>query len=407
MSQEIIYTSAPRGLKPGSRGFCTVVSTQGMAKNLAERLESLSGYRQVFPPQDPKAHWNPVVHSHLRLSVGGRTLHVLSRISAHGLDYTQRANKFAHHVVLDPSELPAAGPAWLISAPGFLEETWDGEPRILAAGRKPPTGAAAAGICQAWRQLAGDAGWGGVLAETALDPVRQAVIVFRPGMEMLPLLVESLNLLPAESRWGITFSTYFTKLPPGVDCKWRCMLEGTPEILAARRSPHITVIDLCRPAVQPPGAWLMEAARTGVVVAQKAAAPSAPDSEDDVDAWPAPSLPFAVASGLPQVAAAGGAAAISLGPPPLKPGATASRAAPPQLRTFKKKRKRRWPLVLACTLFIVALIGGGGVAGWMMQRNATTGLTTGGASGAPSKPETPTKASVGPTPETEEKPQAN
>ena len=55
MSQEIIYTSAPQGLKPGSRGFCTVVSTSGMAKNLAERLESRSGYRHAYPAHHSRA----------------------------------------------------------------------------------------------------------------------------------------------------------------------------------------------------------------------------------------------------------------------------------------------------------------------------------------------------------------
>ena len=65
MSQELIYTSAPRGLKPGSQGFCTVVSTQGISASLVQRLEALSGYRHVFPPQDPNARLNPVLFSHL------------------------------------------------------------------------------------------------------------------------------------------------------------------------------------------------------------------------------------------------------------------------------------------------------------------------------------------------------
>ena len=60
MTQELIYTSAPRGLKPGSHGFCTVAVTQGMPPNLAERLEALSGYRHVYPPQDPQAELNPI-----------------------------------------------------------------------------------------------------------------------------------------------------------------------------------------------------------------------------------------------------------------------------------------------------------------------------------------------------------
>ena len=110
MSQELIYTSAPRGLKPGSQGFCTVVSTQGISASLAQRLEALSGYRHVFPPPDPNARLNPVLFSHLVFSVAGRRCHVLSRVCDAGLDHTQRTNKFAHHVVLDPAEARAGRP---------------------------------------------------------------------------------------------------------------------------------------------------------------------------------------------------------------------------------------------------------------------------------------------------------
>ena len=136
MTQELIYTSAPQGLRPGSRGFCTVVSTQGMAVNLADRLESLSAYRHVFAPQDPNAGLNPVVYSHIRMTVGGRPFHVLSRVAAAGLDYTQRTNKFAHHVVLDVAELAPAGPSWLLSQPGFMQSQWDGQPKVLPVGRR-------------------------------------------------------------------------------------------------------------------------------------------------------------------------------------------------------------------------------------------------------------------------------
>ena len=133
MSQELIYTSAPKGLKPGTRGFCTVAMTHAMPPQLVERLESLSGYRQVFAPQDPQAALNPVVQSHLRISVGGRTYHILSRICAAGLDYSQRANKFAHHLVLDASEMPAAGPAWALAQRGVMESAWDGATKIIPA----------------------------------------------------------------------------------------------------------------------------------------------------------------------------------------------------------------------------------------------------------------------------------
>lgn len=81
MSVELLYTSAVQGLKQGSRGFCTVLSTTGMPLNLANRLESLSAYRHVFPPNSPDAAQNPVNYSHIRITVGGRPLSILSRIS--------------------------------------------------------------------------------------------------------------------------------------------------------------------------------------------------------------------------------------------------------------------------------------------------------------------------------------
>ena len=93
MSQELIYTSSPKGLKLGARGFCTVASTPGMAKNLADRLESLSGYRHLFPPGSAEAHLNPVNFSYLRFALGGQTYYLLSRVADAGLDYTQRTNK--------------------------------------------------------------------------------------------------------------------------------------------------------------------------------------------------------------------------------------------------------------------------------------------------------------------------
>ena len=90
------------------------------------------------------------------------------------------------------------------------------------------------------------------------------MIVFRPGVDPLPLLAESLALLPAGCRWNVSFSTYFSKLPPGL---------GVPVALRAGREsggdcqPAIAgalVIDLTKPRARRRAA-LVEAARTGVV----------------------------------------------------------------------------------------------------------------------------------------------
>ncbi len=264
MSQELLYTSAPQGLKPGSRGFCTVVSTQGMPSPLASALESISGYRPVFPPGDPNTDKNPVVYSHLNMSAAGKRYHVLSRIADYGLDYSQRANKIAHHVVLEPHELASGGPVTLLGHSGFMETSWDGKPRILPAGRSIPNQDQSPGICHTWQKLTGDAGWAGVLAESLItDSERQAYLIFQPGMDVLALMSEAIALLPHERRWEASFSTYFTSLPPGVNCNWRCVLAGSSEANQSRRFVRALRIDLTQPVGKAEGGNLVEMARTG------------------------------------------------------------------------------------------------------------------------------------------------
>jgi hypothetical protein len=246
MSQELLYTSAPRGLKPGSRGFCTVLSTQGMPAPLATAVEGLSAYRPIFPTSDERASRNPVVYSHLKLQAAGRSWHVLSRIADYGLDYSQRANKLAHHVILDnPSERLSGGPANLLLMPGFMREEWEGEPKVV--GMKPVTREPRppSGVCQRWKEVTGDAGWAGVVAESFLrDPDRLVILLFEPGQEVLPLFAEVLSLLPPEKRWDATFSTYFTGLATGTTCNWRAMVRDSKEAHESLRFVNALRIDL-------------------------------------------------------------------------------------------------------------------------------------------------------------------
>ena len=73
------------------------------------------------------------------------------------------------------------------------------------------------------------------------------MIIFGPASIRCRCLAESLALLPPESRWNVSFCTYFSKLPPGLDCQWRCVLEGSPEAIANQRLPGALVIDLGKP----------------------------------------------------------------------------------------------------------------------------------------------------------------
>ncbi len=100
MSVELLYTSAPQGLRQGSRGFCTVLSTVGTPINLATRLESLSAYRHLFATDSPEADSNPIAYSHFKFTLAGQPTSVISRVAAYGADYSGRTNKLAHHVVI-------------------------------------------------------------------------------------------------------------------------------------------------------------------------------------------------------------------------------------------------------------------------------------------------------------------
>ena len=282
MSHELLYTSAPKGLKSGSRGFCTVVCTQGMPAPLLTALESMSAYRHVYPAGDRNAAKNPIAWSHVTMNVAGRPYRVLSRIADYGLDYSQRGNKLAHHVAIEAQEQTIGNPAFVMQQPDNLETGWDGQPRLLPAGRHLLAGSQPPNMCAAWQALTGDAGWAGVLAESFLtNPERQVYIVFAPGMDLLPLFAEAIALLPVEQRGDVTFSTYFTSLPPGVTCGWRCVLSGSPEAEQSRKFAKALHIDLCQPVPAATGGSLVAAARTGRAATSS---PTSPPQFANVDA---------------------------------------------------------------------------------------------------------------------------
>ncbi|QOV87996.1 GAP1-N2 domain-containing protein [Humisphaera borealis] len=265
MSHEIYYTSAPEGLRPGQRGFCTVATTDGIPRPLWDRLESVSGYRHEFTTGSGGR--NPVTWAHWLLQVQGREISTLSRICDSGLDYTQRTNSFAHHIAIEATERAAGGPAWMIARPGTMQSRWDGMVGSIHRRSPLPIGDVRPAPCSAWQRLTGDAGWGGVLAEAGLKSPRKPVcILFGPDHDVLPLIAEAIALLPASKRWDITFSTYFTGLPGNAICAWRCCLAGTPAAAdAVRHAGGGLVIDLTRSGglgAPPAGPWV-DAARSG------------------------------------------------------------------------------------------------------------------------------------------------
>ena len=290
MSFELVLTSVPKGLKPGSRGFASVAFTEGMPANYVQVCESLSGYVHVFDPQDSKYSQNPVGYSHLVTSTGGRTFSILSRIAAYGTDYTGRTNKLAHHLMLGDGERPSCGPAFAMNNGRIFFSEWKDPPRFLAADRLKPSDLAIPSLrAVQWEKAYGDAGMAGVLAQAFMDaPDRPSFLIFQPGMDLLPLLAEAQALLPPERFWDVTFSTYFTALPVGMNCAWRCCLRDSDALVTARRIPNALVIDLVERKIisgsLPANDSLALAARTGERPSRPESAPSPQPHVEDIPA---------------------------------------------------------------------------------------------------------------------------
>jgi hypothetical protein len=231
MAYELMYTSVPRGLRPGTSGFCTVAHTAGMPAPLIRSLETLSSYR----PDEMDARLPAL--SHWRLPAARGVHSVLSSVRPAELDHTRRATVLAHHIVLHAQERSVDGPASVMATPGLFAATWGGTPRILPAELRmshdgiPPVPGVDTQIG------AGDAGWTKFVAEALLksDP-RPVVVIIPRECDALPWARTVIALIPAPRRWEVTFCTRFTAAAPaGLSCALRFVPVDSPAARLARQ----------------------------------------------------------------------------------------------------------------------------------------------------------------------------
>ncbi len=138
MPKELIFTSVPNGLKPGSSGYCTVARHQNLDHLLERELERLSFYEMG-------TGLKPVIHAYRTLSLASGVYLVLSRICYAGNDHTGRTNYLAHHLVFEESELssmPNLSPVDFFMDPiGWLNEWPKGKQPVIyndGEGEKSP-----------------------------------------------------------------------------------------------------------------------------------------------------------------------------------------------------------------------------------------------------------------------------
>ena len=234
MPQQLIYTSAPRGLVAGRSGYCTVARSATMREALMLRLEQFS-YYQHLSLSGGREH---PIFAYRILDLRGSRFHVLSRIQDAGLDYTGRTNFIAHHLVITPEEIPQLPtPAVILGRwPGWLT-SWKREPESLQHEDWEDLTALAKVIClpaRTWAAVARDAANGYGLLEA------KAGTTFRVDASsenrVLDLLAESSELLETRDNrrnfraaaWQYTFTTSLQEQDNVADFRWRLVDASNP-----------------------------------------------------------------------------------------------------------------------------------------------------------------------------------
>ena len=71
MPKELIFTSVPTGINPGSTGYCTVAKHKDIDRLLERELETISFYELM------DVEYKPVVHAYRVLRINTGTFYVL------------------------------------------------------------------------------------------------------------------------------------------------------------------------------------------------------------------------------------------------------------------------------------------------------------------------------------------
>jgi len=234
MPQQLIYTSAPRGIVAGRSGHCTVARSASMREALMLQLEKFCYYQHLSLSGGQE---RPIFACRI-VDIRGTRFHVLSRIQDAGLDFTGRTNFIVHHLVFTPEEIRqfSTPPVILRDWPGWVK-SWTKEPQLLENEDWAELTALAGKTnvpAQTWQRVTGDAVNGyGLLEARAGASFR---VDDQPDETILELLAESLELLEVRdprrdfrtAAWNYTFTTSMQEQDNPADFRWRCIHSDNP-----------------------------------------------------------------------------------------------------------------------------------------------------------------------------------
>ncbi len=199
MPLQLIFTSVAQGLTPGRSGYCTVARHRAIPDRLAQLLESVG-----TPHERPEGE----TFTLRMLEAGDKNWCVLSRFVARGLDYTQRDNRLAHHLIFSLEEAAILPPPAAIAGrwKGWRDE-WSGAPAWLEGEDRPLQLETQTPLTPAvtWREETGTGAKAAWLIN-ATGPAAVGLLNPPETLRLLRLLAEASALL-GKSAWAATFTT--------------------------------------------------------------------------------------------------------------------------------------------------------------------------------------------------------
>ena len=233
---ELINTSLPNGLIPGTHGFATVAMTKGLADSLRMRIEAFCSYTHRTSSHDDSYYKeNPTNWFCVKLPQGE---HIVGRVAPSDFDYTGRTNRLARLRIFGDKEMPEVGGAVVLEkGKEWFKQPWCGDPRYLDEDRNTAGQLRMASAKQMKSAPAWDAHFGVDGSRLARQMAWQLeknlsaggkAIYFKTstvwdinGEKLLGLFSDLIKLLPVQLQSKVTFSTYSASLPDGTGCALR------------------------------------------------------------------------------------------------------------------------------------------------------------------------------------------
>ncbi len=209
MAYQLIYTSYQSSLVQGRTGFSTVARSVSMPERLVAEIERISQYDIE----------KGTVFAHRIISLSAQVYHVLTRTKDCGVDYTNRNNYIAHHLIFSAQEVDniTANPAEVMLCFDGWVDAFEGEPRFIEDIDCSQFCKSVVQLpARTWQRRFGDCGYASVLGDNS-----QIYADVNDSTTLLYLYAEALLLLKLKNTdWCKTFTTHSLSIDKPTDFNW-------------------------------------------------------------------------------------------------------------------------------------------------------------------------------------------